>query len=156
MTLQERISLLVQLGKYLTSGDEFLRAVMHRTHYNNGWLTIENCEKAARAIAQNYLQKDQLINWVNNYKVEANSVIKKVGIVMAGNIPLVGFHDLLCVFLSGNKAMIKLSDKDKFLIPHLTKKMTEWQEASNPYFDIRDKLTQFDAVLATGSNKVAR
>lgn len=156
MTLEQRITLLVQLGEYLVSGDEFLHAVMHRTHYNNRWLTIENCKKATKAIAHNFLQKEVLENWAKHYVIRDNSNPKKVGIVMAGNIPLVGFHDWLAVFLSGNKAAIKLSDKDKFLMPHLIKKMGDWEKEAKPYFEIIERLKDFEAVIATGSNNSAR
>lgn len=156
MDLKKRIALLVKLGEYLLSGDEFLRAVMSRTEYNNKWLTVENCEKSTKAIGLNFLQKEQLENWASQYNVADEVVPKKVGIIMAGNIPLVGFHDMLAVFLSGNQSLIKLSDKDKFLLPHLIKKMGDWDEASKSYFEIIERLTDFDAVIATGSNNSAR
>ncbi|MFK7979238.1 MAG: acyl-CoA reductase [Saprospiraceae bacterium] len=156
MTLNQRIALLVQLGEYLVSQDELLHAVMHRTHYNNRWLTIENCEKAAKHITQNFLQSSQLENWANHYVIRDNSNPKKVGIIMNTDIPLVGFHDLLAVFLSGNQAIIKLSDKDKFLIPHLIKKMGRWNSEAKSYFEVVDRLTAFDAVIATGNNNATR
>ena len=156
MTLNQRITLLVQLGEYLVSQDELLHAIMHRTHYNNGWLTIENCKKAATSIAQNFLQRSQLENWAKHYVIRDNSNPKKVGIIMHTNIPLVGFHDLLAVFLSGNQAIIKLSEKDKFLIPHLIKKMTSWDSATKPYFEVVNRLTAFEAVIATGNNNSTR
>ena len=156
MTLKQRITLLVQLGEYLNSDDELLRAFMTRTQYNNAWLTVENCEKSAKAIANNFLQKEKLEDWAKTYGVKENTTPKKVGIVMAGNIPLVGFHDMLSIFLSGHQSIIKLSDKDRFLIPQLIKKMGEWEEAAKPYFEIVERLTGFDAVIATGSNNSAR
>lgn len=156
MTLKQRIALLTRLGEYLLSGDELLKAFMTRTQYNNAWLTVENCEKSASAIGQHFLQQAQLEDWAKTYNVKENTLPKKVGIVMAGNIPLVGFHDLLAIFLSGHHSIIKLSDKDRFLIPQLIKKMGEWEEASIPYFEIIERLTGFDAVIATGSNNSAR
>ncbi len=156
MTLKQRIALLTQLGEYLLSGDELLKAFMTRTQYNNAWLTVENCEKSAKAIGKYFLQQAPLEEWAKAYNVEENTLSKKVGIVMAGNIPLVGFHDLLAIFLTGHQSIIKLSDKDRFLIPQLIKKMGEWNEASKPYFEIVERLTGFDAVIATGSNNSAR
>lgn len=156
MKIEKRIALLVKLGEYLLSGDEYLKAVMSRTHYNNRWLTVENCEKSAKAIGLNFLQKEQLENWAKQYNIAEEVTPKKVGVIMAGNIPLVGFHDMIAVFLSGNQSLIKLSDKDKFLIPQLLKKMGEWDEASKPYFEIIERLSGFDAVIATGSNNSAR
>jgi len=156
LKIEKRIALLVKLGEYLLSGDEYLKAVMSRTHYNNRWLTVENCEKSAKAIGLNFLQKEQLENWAKQYNIAEEVTPKKVGVIMAGNIPLVGFHDMIAVFLSGNQSLIKLSDKDKFLIPQLLKKMGEWDEASKPYFEIIERLSGFDAVIATGSNNSAR
>ncbi len=156
MKIEKRIAVLVKLGEYLLSDDEFLSAVMSRTEYNNRWLTVENCKKSAKAIGLNFLQKEQLENWAKQYNITDEVDPKKVAIIMAGNIPLVGFHDMLSVFLSGNKSLIKLSDKDKFLIPQLIKKMGEFDEAAKDYFEVTERLKDFDAVIATGSNNSAR
>lgn len=157
MKLEKRIAVLVKLGEYLLSEDEYLKAVMSRTEYNNRWLTVENCEKSAKAIGHHFLQKELLEKWAAQYKIPVETTPKKVGIVMAGNnMPFVGFHDLLTVFLSGNKALIKLSEKDQFLIPHLIKKMGEWESESKDYFEITERLSDFDAVIATGSNHSAK
>ncbi len=152
MTLNQRIAVLVQLGEYLVSEDEFLRAIMHRTQFNNAWFTIEKCEGAAKAIAQNFLQEEQLKNWVKQYGISDNNPSKKVAVIMADTIPLESFHDLLAIFLSGNQAILKLSDKDKFLIPHLIKKMGDWNAAVTPYFNTTERLAGFDAVIAMGKN----
>ena len=154
MTINQRIAVLVQLGEYLVSGDEFLRAVMHRTQYNNAWFTIEKCEQAAKAIAQNFLKEGQLANWAKQYALGDNEQPKKVAVVMADTIPFESLHDLLAIFLSGNQAIIKLSDKDKFLIPHLIKKMGDWNAAINPYFEITERLAGFEAVIATGNDRM--
>lgn len=156
MTLAQRIALLVQLGEYLVSENELLHAVMHRTHYNNRWLTIENCKKAAQNITHNFLQQSQLDDWAKHYVIRDNSNPKNVGIIMTTDIPLAGFHDLLAVFLSGNKAVIKLSDKDKFLIPHLIKKLGDWDAAAKPYFEVIERLAGFDAIIATQSTNATR
>ncbi len=155
MTLQQRINLLARLGDYLLSGDDLLKAVMYRTEHNNPWLTVPNCERAATTIAKSFLQKEKLEVWANTYQIKNHSSPKKVGVVMAGNIPLVGFHDLLCVFITGNQSLIKLSDKDKFLVPHLIKKLTEWNLNVEKYFKILPFLKGFDAIIATGSNNSA-
>jgi len=82
-----------------------------------------------------------------------------VALIMAGNIPLVGFHDWLCVFVAGHRAKVKLSDKDKRLLPLLVKKMGEWAHESWAYTEFLsegERLTDFDMVIATGSNNTAR
>ncbi len=152
MTLKQRITLLIQLGEYLLSGDEFLKAVMHRTQYNNAWLTVDNCEKSVQAIGQNLLQASLLENWAKTYDVQERTISKKVGLVMTESIPFSNFPDLLAIFLSGHQAIIKLAEKDRFLIPQLIKKMGEWDEASKSYFEIVERLTGFDAVITTRNN----
>ncbi|MEL6803449.1 MAG: acyl-CoA reductase, partial [Bacteroidota bacterium] len=119
------------------------------------------------AIATEWLHKNALSAWVSNYPaLEENSDLrksKKIGLVLAGNIPMVGFHDIISVFLSGHQAQIKLSDKDPYVIPYLIKVMAKLgsdlakDEAwTTHYFQLTDKLTDFEAVIATGSNNSAR
>ena len=75
---------------------------------------------------------------------------------MAGNIPLVGFHDWLCVFISGHKAMVKLSSRDKVLLPHLVDKLISWDPRVEEYTSFSDMLKGCDAYIATGSNNSSR
>jgi hypothetical protein len=119
MNLNKRIDLLVRLGEHLQGEDEYLRAVMHRAEYHNPWFTKENQERAVEAIARHMLRRDLLEDWVARYPVQDAGSGKTVGIVMAGNIPLVGFHDWLCVFAAGHRAKVKLSEKDAYLFPYL-------------------------------------
>jgi len=92
---------------------------------------------------------------VSNYKFNEGSK-RSVGIIMAGNIPLVGFHDLVAVILSGNRALVKLSSEDKVLIPKLLEVLVEIDAAFNDYFKLILRLENPDAVIATGSNNSAR
>ena len=156
MLLEERIELLSQLGSYLLSGDDKIEEVVTTAHYNNKWFTPENCKAAITNIASQFLNKDALINWLHSYDLPADVEPKQVGIIMAGNIPMVGFHDLMCVFISGHKAKIKYSDKDKILIPFLLDTMRGMDARCNAYFEKVERLKDFDAVIATGSNNSAR
>ncbi|MEK7256349.1 MAG: acyl-CoA reductase, partial [Bacteroidota bacterium] len=156
MNLKERITALALIGEHLQSKDDYLQAIMHRTHFNNPWLTLENQERAVKAIATRFLQNDKLENWLKKYPVADEPPLKNVGLVMAGNLPLVGFHDVLCVFAAGHRAKIKLSDKDKFLLPYLLKLLEKINPASAAFFEIVEFLKDFDAVIATGSNNSAR
>jgi hypothetical protein len=161
MTLSQRLDLLIELGHYLRSGgDEDLDQAIRRSYLENSWFTEENVRLALQAIAQQMLNADALRNWAQEYSVpERQNPQKTVGIVMAGNIPLVGFHDWLCVFVSGHRARVKLSDKDKCLLPLLVKKMGEWQHESwacTEFIHETEYLSGFDAVIATGSNNTAR
>lgn len=157
MTQNERIDLLVRLGDHLLKNeDEFLKALMSRTHFNNQWFTLENQELSLKSIAENFLTATKLNAWLANYQRLEPISPKRVGLVLAGNIPMVGFHDILCVFVAGHYAIVKLSSKDEFILPYLFKLMGQWDSRAIPYFTIVDRLEQFDSVIATGSNNSAR
>lgn len=158
MHLSQRLNLLAALGKHLLeANDDYLKAVMHRTEYHNSWFTIANQELAIEAIARHFLDKNKLEAWLKPYFLpEENPKPQTVGLVMAGNLPLVGFHDWLCVFAAGHKAMIKLSDKDQYLLPYLFKLLGQFDPAFEGYVQIVERLKDFDAVIATGSNNSAR
>jgi len=156
MNLQERIALLDQLGQYMRSNDEEWMAIKERASRENGWFTPQFVELAATQVAEAFLQKDILDKWIASYQLpEENTTPKTVGIVMAGNIPMVGFHDLLCVFITGHKAMVKTSSKDQILIPHLVKKMAGWETSIAEMIIFADRLAGCDAYIATGSNNSA-
>jgi hypothetical protein len=161
MTLEQRLDALVQLGDYLlealaTEAPD-LQAVIQQSYLENAWFTPDNTRQALRAIAQQMLNREALTTWVAHYAPPAKK--QHVALVMAGNLPLVGFHDWLCVFVSGHRAKVKLSDKDKLLLPFLVKKMAEFafeSWAETEFVAEGDTLGQFDAVIATGSNNTAR
>ncbi|MCB0524381.1 MAG: acyl-CoA reductase [Lewinellaceae bacterium] len=161
MELKERLNLLTELGQFLKSGgDEELERAILQSYQENNWFTQANVQKALDAIAHSFLDQSKLQSWVANYQIQDKGhPDKTIGLIMAGNIPLVGFHDWLCVFVSGHKARIKLSDKDKRLLPVLIKKMGEWNKESFAYTEFlfpEDKLSGFEAVIATGSNNTAK
>lgn len=157
MNLSQRKELLVQLGNYMQSEEEQWQRAKHNAYLENHWFIAEFVELSVKNIALSFLQPHQLEQLISEYQIpEENPVPKKVGIVMAGNIPLVGFHDLLCVFLSGHIAMIKPSSKDEVLIKHLLKKMTEWNPEIEQVVIISEMIKNCDAYIATGSNNSSR
>lgn len=161
MTLRERLDLLAELGHYLRSGgDAELDAAIQKSYLENPWFTEANTRNALNAIAGAFLDQEKLEAWAKQYGIsKIQHPDKTIGLVMAGNIPLVGFHDWLCVFVAGQRAKIKLSDKDKRLLPLLVKKMGEWAHESWEYTGFvpeNEPLKDFDAVIATGSNNTAR
>lgn len=161
MHLKERIELLAELGHFLnTGGDELMDTAIRKSHTENPWFTEENCRRAIAALGTQMLDAEKLRAWAARYPLQdLDYPAKTIGLVMAGNIPLVGFHDWLCVFVSGHRARVKLSDKDKFLLPALTRQLGQWQHESLAYTEYAgeaDKLGPFDAVIATGSNNTAR
>lgn len=155
MNLQDRIDALVTLGSRLTPDNQALNAAVQQAFINNRWFTIENCHKAINNIVTAFLQKEALENWVKNYNIQTETP-KTVGLIMAGNIPLVGFHDFLCVFISGHKAKIKLSDKDKFLMLFIFQTLLEINPDFKNHIELTERLSNFEAVIATGSNNTAR
>jgi hypothetical protein len=160
-SLSERIELLAELGHYLRSGgDEGLEVVIQQAYMENRWFTPENTQSALSAIATSFLDAEKLRQFADTYALPEQATEEMtVGLVMAGNIPLVGFHDWLCVFLAGHRAKVKLSDKDKRLLPFLVKKMGEWAHESwahTQFLDETEHLRGYDAVIATGSNNTAR
>lgn len=156
MQLQERINTMVKLGEKLKEKDEYLEAIMLRTKYNNGWFTLENQRKSIDNIRDFYLDEKMLLKWVAPYNIPERTIPKNVGIVMAGNIPLVGFHDLLSVFVAGHRCVIKLSEKDQFLLPYFLKILKEIDSRTEGYFLLANRLKNIDAVIATGSNNSSR
>lgn len=156
MKLSQRIKALIQLGKHLLSQDDYLQAIIHRTAYHNPWFTTENQERAIQAIAKQFLNEATLQEWLSRYDIPVEINPKTVGLVMAGNLPLVGFHDVLCVFAAGHKCKIKLSEKDPYLLPYLLKLLAKIDPATEVYFEIVERLQDIEAVIATGSNNSAR
>ena len=148
--------MLNRLGDHLLGEDDFLRAIMNRSYHNNHWFTIANQERAVRSIAEEMLDRQKLDGWISAYDVKDPTDPKTVGLVLAGNIPLVGFHDWLCTFAAGHRAKIKLSEKDQFLMPYLIKLLTNYDERVADYVSFVEKLKGFDAVIATGSNNSSR
>lgn len=154
ISLNSRIDLLDKLGKYLLSDDEQWITAKKRATDANGFFTKESIEMATENIAKKFLNKDLLNEWISKY--DTTDRPKTIGVVMAGNIPMVGFHDMLCVFVSGHKAMLKLSSKDEVLITHIVQKMIEWNEEVVEHIIIADRLNNCDAYIATGSNNTSR
>ncbi|MDP2387939.1 MAG: acyl-CoA reductase [Bacteroidota bacterium] len=162
MTAEQRLNAFEGLKQFLeaylnddkgyTLSDKFgdLDAKLHEAQLYNGWFTKENLLKSLSGITH-LLNKTDLQKALAQGRDPLHP--KTVAIIMAGNIPAVGFHDLLCVLLSGNKALIKLSSDDPILIPFLLEILVliapDFKEQM-AYAE--NRLSNFDAVIATGSN----
>ncbi len=181
-TLQSRIAAFDQLGDYLrqllanqmkplnfeelkkwnpqvetmTKLQEDLLDYFEHSHHYNGWFTQEFVKMALQDWAE-ALQADKLNEWLRSYSIIDNEESKRVGVVMAGNLPLVGFHDYLSVLLSGHQLVAKLSSDDAHLLPLLNQilALVDPELAHQAHFT-KDQLKGFDAVIATGSNNTAR
>lgn len=136
----------------LTEGE--LDQLASNARARNGWYTKESLSQSLTGISF-MLESSKLDAWLERYGLE-EPVPKIIGIVMAGNIPLVGFHDLLCVLVSGNFAAIKPSSEDEFLTNTLIEWLTELEPRFKKNVEIRERLTNIDAVIATGSDNTAR
>jgi hypothetical protein len=157
MILQERIGLLSRLGEYIQANSPEWEAAKERAYRENQWFVPEFIEKASQQIAEQFLDVQKVLAWANRYQIPASSEApKQVGIVMAGNIPLVGFHDFLCVFVSGHISVIKPSSKDSILIKHLIGKLYEWDIRIQNWISFAEQLKGLDAYIATGSNNSSR
>ena len=167
MNLNDRIELVSELGqffkKYLdtnydnTNDDNLIafEKTIQQGKLNNPWFTDQNMKVNLSYWAEK-LNKYDLTQWMNNYDT-MNVSSKSVAIIMAGNIPLVGFHDFLSVFLCGHNSIIKLSSNDKHILPFLTNLMISINnELSKKIIYIEGKLQGYDAVIATGSNNTSR
>ena len=152
---QQNINNLVRLGELLSKTEQF-NDIFEKAEQQNSWFTRANVIFAFKSWSD-ALSENNVKQWLSQYQLPQTTSPKKILIIMAGNLPLVGLHDLLCVLVTGHKAIVKLSSNDCVLLPYLITQMKtfapEWTEAVT-FTD--DKVTEYDAVIATGSNNTAR
>jgi hypothetical protein len=132
-----------------------LQEVMDSAVIQNSWFTRKDIQSALDAIQEQLLSEEKLISFVTSYQINILSP-KRIGLILAGNIPMVGIHDIIMVYLSGHIAMIKYSDKDRVLIQWLLKKLAEIDPNANEVFIEVERLNDIDAVIATGSDNSSR
>jgi hypothetical protein len=160
LKLKDRINLLLRLGEYISNDHPDWNAARQQAYLNNSWFDEQHIQRACNNIVQGFLQEDKLQNWMNGYPFLKNTDDKQmkplIGIVMAGNIPFVGFHDFLCVWLAGFPMKIKLSSKDTVLWRFILAKLQEWAAETSDHVEIAELLKGCDAYIATGSNNSAR
>ncbi len=157
LNLQHRIDLLVQLGEYILENTPDWQEAKHRAALANPWFLPEFSELAGKAIASEFLSRSALESIAAEYRIpDEMPAPKTIGIVMAGNIPMVGFHDWLCVFLAGHNALIKPSSRDAVLFRFLLAKLYEWEIIIQNQTGFAELLKGCDAYIATGSDNSAR
>lgn len=162
MELSQKLAVLGRLEAYLSgksteAEQESLDLAKRRAFAHNGWFTPEFTGLAIANICKYYLDPAALKAWTEQYPGFGKPAArKKVGIVAAGNIPLVGFHDWLAGFLSGHEIRMKLSSKDNVLLPHIFEKIAEWAPEAAQDTVVAEVLKDCDAYIATGSNNSAR
>jgi hypothetical protein len=134
--------------------DEFI-SLVELSQSHNGWFTPEQVYFSIQSWG-NTLTETNLNQWLSSYDF-SKITSKKVGLVLAGNIPLVGFHDFLSVLISGHDVLVKTSSNDQHLLKFLAKYLIAIQpELNSKITFVEGKLEGFDAVIATGSNNTAR
>ena len=172
MTLEHKKNIFVELGKFLGQFsenessrkenvlhndlffDDFLDLI-HLSQSHNGWYTPEQVFFAVNSWAE-ALTKEKLDQWLSKYDL-SDIQPKTIGLILAGNIPLVGFHDFLSVLISGHNVLVKTSSNDQQLLPFLAKYLISVEpKLESKITFVEGKLENFDAVIATGSNNTAR
>lgn len=161
--MEKQVFGLIEVGDFLrtflsknyqdySTEEAALQEIIKKSEIENPWFTEENQRKALSVWA-NLFTENALKNWLKSYT--PSKFQKKVGLILAGNIPLVGLHDVLAVVFSNHIPLIKLSSKDRQMLPFL---LNLWKKFSTDTVDFEfvEKLTDFDAVIATGSNNTAR
>ncbi|HIA37645.1 MAG TPA: acyl-CoA reductase [Flavobacteriales bacterium] len=166
MQLKDRIKAFVKLGiclrdlsnpPHIKHNDNLERLSDHcinAMHYN-GWFTKENVVHAIKAISL-LLEEDRLNNWLSAYPFNKTKP-KRIGVIMAGNIPLVGFHDFLCILITGNVVVGKLSSKDKHLFPIIAEILINIEPRFMDKIEFTDgKVENINALIGTGSDNTSR
>lgn len=172
MLLNERIKAFSELGTFLSQFklteyqtiknlnlntffyDEFIQKIENAEHHN-GWFTKENMLFAITQWSE-ALSEENLKQWLSHYTIEDNNP-KTIGVIMAGNIPLVGFHDFLSVLISGHSIIIKQSSNDANLLPLITKILCTISPGLKQKITFtQGKMENYDAIIATGSDNTAR
>lgn len=156
MTLNERIGILANLGTALIENNDARKFAVAKAYYENKWFTEDEVNRMLSAITDHYLDYDALAKFVGHYDLDQElGDVKTIGLIPAGNIPLVAFHDILCILLSGHQAQVKMSDKDKNLLPWIMQVLEGISLEMARQVQFVEKLSGFDAVIATGSNNSA-
>lgn len=151
---QERLILAFkQLGEFMRQPDDTFKQVISSACHTNAWFTEKEVQNALKALA-NMLNEDDLRHWFK--EIKTNNHTKKIGLILAGNIPLVGFHDVICVLATGNTALIKLSSSDDKLLPALLTQLCVFEPQLQQQIIYLERLKDFEAVIATGSNNTSR
>lgn len=168
MNLKERAEIFSELSnlvfdyfsnpsKIKISHSNILSESIKKATQNNPWFGYEEIEHSLLSICES-ITYNKIITWLNNYPKLSNiKISKNIGIVMAGNIPLVGFMDFFYVIMSGNNAIVKLSSDDNILFPAIIEILKDINPKIDNYINIvEQKISGFEAIIATGSNNTSR
>jgi hypothetical protein len=165
---QKRLNAFIELGKqlnevafadspdHLSPAGQALFHEISESPYRNPWFTVENVKNAITGLSV-MLEENKMREWIKEYSISEPTSPLKIAVVMAGNLPAVGFHDFMCVLLSGNHFLGKLSGQDKELPVKIASLLVETEPGFSSMIEFTDdKINGFDAVIATGSNNTSR
>lgn len=157
MHLENRLRAFAQLGDLLKSsyGKQLTEEWAFKAQAKNRWFDTESTLRAVESIANDYLQRKPLEKWLASYTLP-ESTARNVGVIMAGNIPLVGFHDALAVLMSGHNLMAKLSSQDDYLLKEVFKQLFIIEPGFEKRVQYVERLNHVDALIATGSDNTAQ
>jgi len=153
LTQEKVIIAFKNLGKFLAKPTDALENAMYSAQNANAWFTPANITKALNSFAD-MLNEADIDTWFLTIKFSLSP--KKVGLILAGNIPMVGLHDVLSVLATGNIALVKLSSADDKLIKAILEQLISIEPSFQNRIEYVERLKDFDAVIATGSNNSSR
>ncbi len=166
MVLEKRIETFVKFGNFIKAfleennkgiprnTNNSLALTIKKSYIKNKWFIEKNILFTLSAFA-NILTQENIEKWLKPYKINENKA-KRIGVISAGNIPAVGLHDMISVLISGHTYIGKLSSKDNLLLPQIAKILTDINKEFENKIFFKDKLENFDAIIATGSNNSSR
>lgn len=157
MTFQQRVEALVQLGKWMEQqAADFQNPLFTQAYQQNNWFTPEYASLALTGWAQQ-LTHNKLHNWMDAYELQ-NHPGKTIALILAGNIPLVGFHDILSTVLTGNIALVKYAEDDSVLLKAVVNQLQQLSPQVSTQIKVSESRlpSGYDAVIATGSNNSNR
>ena len=154
--LEKRISDFINLGKKITILSPSLEErIIQKTQANNAWFGKESILTALKGLKY-YLQEKTFVNWIKQYDFSSDKKSKRVGVIMAGNIPMAGLHDFISVLISGNILHAKLSERDNVLLRFIAQLLIRENPEFGNYIHFVSQISKIDAIIATGSNNSRR
>lgn len=159
MQIQQKIELLAQLRNYIINNDPSWEEAKDLALRRNSWFIPKFVDQAVEAIVEEFLNPDLIRKLIEKYDLSLHQDLdhaQQLGIIMAGNIPLVGFHDFLMGFLSGYQLVMKPSSKDEVFIRHIVQKLIQWAPELENRMVFQNMLKGCDVYIATGSNNSAQ
>jgi len=158
LSIKERVALIVGAGQRLQNheADEEILRAMSLAGSENHWFTEDNIKKSIKSINEKYTDQAKLNQWIDTYQIPENNEPKILGLLLAGNIPFVGIHDVIAGFIAGHYLKLKYSDKDTYLMKLFVKLIVDQDANAQVYFEEVERMNNIDMVIATGSNNTAR